>query len=104
MVNDESFFIEKRYKRKDGSDIWINIHAALVRNAQGVITGCAAVTIDITARKRAKEQRAQPTNEPRQPREPKMSSCRSFHTSYALRWFRFSAMRRCWMFRSRTLR
>src|SRR5262249_17878170 len=57
--NGESFFIEKRYRRKDGSDVWVNSHVSPIRNAQGKIEGSVAVVIDVTDRKRAEQEREQ---------------------------------------------
>ncbi len=55
--NGESFFIEKRFRRKDGSEIWVNSHVSPIRNAQGAIEGSVAVVIDVTDRKRAEQGR-----------------------------------------------
>src|SRR5262245_5786504 len=52
----DSFFFEKRYQRKDGSEIWINSHVSPIRNTQGEIVESVAVIIDVTARKRAEEE------------------------------------------------
>ena len=49
----ESFFIEKRYRRKDGSQVWVNSHVSPIRNARGKIEGSVAVVIDVTDRRRA---------------------------------------------------
>jgi PAS domain S-box-containing protein len=55
----ESFVLEKRYLRKDGSEIWVNINVSPVYNAQGEIEKAVAVVIDITDRKRAEREREQ---------------------------------------------
>jgi PAS domain S-box-containing protein len=52
----ESFSIEKRYVRKDGSEAWVHTHVSPVRNAQGEIVESVAVVVDVTDRKRAEEQ------------------------------------------------
>jgi PAS domain S-box-containing protein len=52
----ESFFVEKRYRRKDGSVMWIHSHVSPIRNAQGGIDEAVAVIIDVTDRKRAEEE------------------------------------------------
>jgi PAS domain S-box-containing protein len=51
----ESFFIEKRCKRKGGSEVWVNTHVSPIRNADGQIEGSVAVVIDVTDRKRAED-------------------------------------------------
>jgi PAS domain S-box-containing protein len=56
--NGESFFIENRYLRKDGSEIWVNSHASPIRNARGEIEGSVAVVVDVTDRKRAERELA----------------------------------------------
>src|SRR5262245_7597694 len=55
----DSFFIETRYRRKDGSDVWVNSHVSPIRNAHGKIEGSVAVVIDVTDRKRAEQEREQ---------------------------------------------
>src|SRR5215813_1114882 len=52
----DSFFFEKRYQRKDGSEIWIHSHVSPIRNSQGEIVESVAVIIDVTDRKRAVEE------------------------------------------------
>jgi len=52
----ESFSIEKRYVRKDGSEAWVHTHASPIRNAQGEIVESVAVVVDVTDRKRAAEE------------------------------------------------
>jgi PAS domain S-box-containing protein len=52
----ESFFIEKRYVRKDGSETWVNTHVSPIRDAQGKIEQSVSVVVDITDRKHAEEQ------------------------------------------------
>src|SRR5262249_26490672 len=59
LENGESFFIEKRYRRKDGSVIWGNVHASPVRNKRGAIEEVVAVVVDVTDRKRAEQEREQ---------------------------------------------
>ncbi len=45
--------MEKRYFRKDGEIVWINLTVSLVRNADGIPGYFLSVTDDITARKQA---------------------------------------------------
>jgi two-component system, sensor histidine kinase and response regulator len=48
-----SFSMEKRYFRKDGSTLWINLTVALIRKADGSPDYLASVIEDIDARKQA---------------------------------------------------
>jgi two-component system sensor kinase FixL len=48
-----SYSIEKRYIRKDGSLVWINLTVSLVRRASGAPKYFISVVEDITVRKRA---------------------------------------------------
>jgi PAS domain S-box-containing protein len=56
FADGESFFIEKRYRRKDGSEVWVNTHVSPIRTADGQIEGSVAVVIDVTDRKRAEDE------------------------------------------------
>ena len=49
----KAFELEKRYLRKDGSVIWVNVSASPVRDARGRVSAAVAVVVDITARKQA---------------------------------------------------
>lgn len=51
----ESFDIEKRYVRKDGSLVWVANSVSPLRDEHGEIKQAAAVVVDITERKRAQE-------------------------------------------------
>ncbi|HEY6401842.1 MAG TPA: PAS domain S-box protein, partial [Blastocatellia bacterium] len=55
----ESFVTEKRYRRKDGSEVWVNTNVSPVYNAEGKIEKAVAVVLDITDRKRAEREREQ---------------------------------------------
>jgi PAS domain S-box-containing protein len=55
----ESFVTEKRYRRKDGSEVWVNTNVSPVYNAEGKIEKAVAVVLDITDRKRAESEREQ---------------------------------------------
>ena len=48
-----SYQLEKRYRRKDGSQIWVNMVTSIVRNDSGSIEYFISVVEDITERKRA---------------------------------------------------
>jgi PAS domain S-box-containing protein len=50
--------IEKRYVRKDGAIVWVQVTVTLLRDAQGRPLHSAAVIQDITDRKRAEQERA----------------------------------------------
>ena len=52
----ENYSKEKRYVRKDGSPIWVNLTAALVRDSNGDPKYSISVVEDISARKRAEEE------------------------------------------------
>ncbi len=49
------FEIEKRYIRKDGSVVWVNLGASAIRNREGKAQSSVAVVLDITERKRVAE-------------------------------------------------
>ncbi len=49
---------EKRYLRKNGSEVWVNVNMALIRNAAGQPFRTIATVEDITDRKRAEESHA----------------------------------------------
>jgi len=55
----ESFVSEKRYQRKDGSEVWVNTNISPVHSARGKVEKAVAVVIDITDRKRAEREREQ---------------------------------------------
>lgn len=51
----QSFALEKRYRRKDNSLIWVNLHVSLVPDTKSIPRFCLAIVEDITERKRAEE-------------------------------------------------
>jgi PAS domain S-box-containing protein len=51
-----SFSMDKRYVRKDGSPVWVNLAASLVRDLNGEPGYFIAIIEDIEARKRAQDQ------------------------------------------------
>ncbi|CDM62948.1 MULTISPECIES: PAS domain S-box protein [Rhizobium] len=51
----QSFDIEKRYVRKDGSLVWVANSLSPLRDKNGAIRQSVAVVVDITERKRAQE-------------------------------------------------
>ena len=50
-----SFAMEKRYRRKDQSLIWVNLHVSLVPGSASIPRFSLAIVEDITERKRAEE-------------------------------------------------
>ena len=57
----ENVHFEKRYRRKDGSTVWVDLTVALVRDGDGTPSYEIAVFDDITDRKRADEALRQQT-------------------------------------------
>ncbi|WP_246690945.1 PAS domain S-box protein [Neorhizobium alkalisoli] len=51
----ESFDMEKRYVRQDGSLVWVNNTVSALRNDQGKIHQVAVISVEITERKQAQE-------------------------------------------------
>ena len=51
----KTYSMEKRYVRRDGSIVWINLTVSLVRGAEGEPRHFISVVEDITERKRAEE-------------------------------------------------
>ncbi|PPQ26237.1 PAS domain-containing sensor histidine kinase [Rhodopila globiformis] len=51
----DSFCVEKRFLRKDGSAVWVNVTLSSVRAADGTVAYFVAVIEDITERKQAEE-------------------------------------------------
>jgi PAS domain S-box-containing protein len=49
------YTVEKRYVRKDGSLVWVNLTVTVIRDSAGKVTGAIGVIEDITERKRAEE-------------------------------------------------
>jgi PAS domain S-box-containing protein len=58
----DGFFIEERYRRKDGAEIWINSHTSALRGALGDVEASVSVIIDVTDRKRVDEELATAKN------------------------------------------
>ena len=50
--------LEKRYIRKDGSTVWVNVNVAVIRDATGRPVRTLATVEDIGERKRAEEEKA----------------------------------------------
>src|SRR5215510_16200659 len=51
----ETYFREKRYYRKNGSVVWVNLTVSLVRKSDGAPDYFVSLIEDISARKRAEE-------------------------------------------------
>jgi PAS domain S-box-containing protein len=56
LAGKNSFTIEKRYVRPDGSDVWVNNSVTVLRNDAGAPIGILAVTVDRTEAKRSEQQ------------------------------------------------
>jgi PAS domain S-box-containing protein len=56
IAGGNSFEIEKRYVRPDGSDVWVNNSVAILRRSDGEPIGILAVAIDRTEARRAEQQ------------------------------------------------
>ena len=59
LLEDElqTYTMEKRYLRKDGSSVWVNLTVSLVRDASGEPAYFIAVVEDISERKKTEEER-----------------------------------------------
>jgi hypothetical protein len=55
--NADSWSIEKRCVRKDGSVIWVGVHGAVVRDDAGRAVRIVAMVNDLTASKQAAQER-----------------------------------------------
>jgi PAS domain S-box-containing protein len=55
----ESFVTEIRYRRKDGSEVWVNSNVSPIHGAGNEVVGSVTVVIDVTDRKRAESEREQ---------------------------------------------
>lgn len=52
----DSWSIEKRGVRKDGSEVWMGVHGAVLRDASGRVVRIVAMVSDLSARKRAEQE------------------------------------------------
>ncbi|MDB5986457.1 MAG: chemotaxis protein CheY [Nevskia sp.] len=57
LEDDQSFIIEKRYLRPDGSAVWVNNHVSLTRHDDGRPQYVIIVVQDVSVRKLAEEER-----------------------------------------------
>jgi PAS domain S-box-containing protein len=53
VADDIPFFVEKRYLRPDGSEVWVSVNVSLMRSADGTRQQLIGVAQDITERKTA---------------------------------------------------
>jgi len=53
----DTYTLEKRYTKRDGSEIWVNLTVSLVRDASGQPGYFIAVVEDVSERKKAEEER-----------------------------------------------
>ena len=58
----DSYRMEKRYIRKDGNDIWVDLSVSNIRNNNGDTKASIGMVADITARKHADEALLQERN------------------------------------------
>jgi PAS domain S-box-containing protein len=58
-----SYCLEKRYLRKDGSTVWVNVNVSMIDNEKGEHLFCVVVAEDITARKKVEEELRRLTEE-----------------------------------------
>lgn len=72
----DSWSIEKRCVRKDGSPIWVSVHGAVLRDNTGRAVRIVAMIGDITARKQAEQGPcdAEPSAEKAKPTRPKKTA------------------------------
>jgi PAS domain S-box-containing protein len=49
----EPYQLEKRYRRKDGSTLWVNVSASPLRDAEGKTQSAVSVVLDISDQKKA---------------------------------------------------
>jgi PAS domain S-box-containing protein len=54
----EGFFVEKRYVRKNGVEIWVDAHTSPLRDGRGNVESAVSVVVDVTDRKRVEEELA----------------------------------------------
>ncbi|HMK37608.1 MAG TPA: PAS domain S-box protein [Desulfomonilaceae bacterium] len=59
----ESYRLEKRYLRKDGSILWADLTTSVIRGPKGEHSGTIGVISDITDRKKAEQEREQLRNQ-----------------------------------------
>ena len=52
------FYVEKRYLRPDGAEVWVGVNVSLMRSADGTRQQIIGVAQDITQRKVAREQQS----------------------------------------------
>ncbi|HEY9612355.1 PAS domain S-box protein [Allocoleopsis sp.] len=58
VTQGQDFVIDKRYIRKDGSEVWVSNHVVATRDSSGKPQNVIAIVLDITERKRAEVERA----------------------------------------------
>ena len=54
---EESYRLEKRYVRKDGEIVWVDVSVSAIHEAKGRHAATLAVVVDITERKRSEQER-----------------------------------------------
>ncbi|HEY9795910.1 MAG TPA: PAS domain S-box protein [Leptolyngbyaceae cyanobacterium] len=58
VTQGQEFVIDKRYIRKDGSEVWVSNNVAATRDSSGKPENVIAIVLDISDRKRAEVERA----------------------------------------------
>ncbi|HEY9797648.1 MAG TPA: PAS domain S-box protein, partial [Leptolyngbyaceae cyanobacterium] len=58
VTQGQEFVIDKRYIRKDGSEVWVSNNVAATRDSSGKPENVIAIVLDITERKQAEVERA----------------------------------------------
>jgi len=56
--NSKNYRLEKRYLRKDGATVWVNVNMVVIRDVTGLPLRAMATIEDVTERKRAEEENA----------------------------------------------
>ncbi len=77
-----TYDIEKRYIRKDRSQVWIQLTVSLVRHADGTPDHFVSVVADIQARKAAEDERRLFSEALRQASQPLLMADAQFHITY----------------------
>jgi PAS domain S-box-containing protein len=73
----ESFVTEIRYRRKDGSEVWVNSNVSPIQDARNEVVESVTVVIDVTDRKRAEREREQLLNQEKAARAESEAANRS---------------------------
>jgi PAS domain S-box-containing protein len=72
--NIQSYTTEKRYIRKDGSYVWVQLTSSPIRDSRGIPKYCISICHDITERRWAEVESAQLLTSARPPREERRAA------------------------------